>query len=95
MFRSVGGLKTRNDYDQDPQSTGFAFDEPTTPQALLCTSLITALPQTITKLSVFSFMPMQQDFSWEDAAKDILRYTIRHFNSFSSFKIKLTLSNSL
>ncbi len=40
-------------------------------------------------------MPMQQDFSWEDAAKDILRYTIRHFNSFSSFKIKLTLSNSL
>ena len=75
IVRSVGGLKDSvNDYDQDPEiATGFAFEEPT-PQALLAVLhrsllLYAQNPAEIKRVQLYA---MQQDFSWEDAAKEYL-----------------------
>ncbi|MFL7048308.1 starch synthase, partial [Vibrio cyclitrophicus] len=63
-----------NDYDEDSEvATGFAFEEPT-PQALLAVLHRSLLlyAQTPSEIKRVQLYAMQQDFSWEDAAKEYL-----------------------
>ncbi|MBW3696608.1 glycogen synthase GlgA [Vibrio sp. T187] len=75
IVRAVGGLKDSvNNYDETPEvATGFSFIEPT-PEALLIVLLRSLLlyaqsPAEIKRLQLYA---MQQDFSWDDAAKEYL-----------------------
>ena len=71
----MGGLKDSvNDYDQNPEvAIGFAFDEPT-PQALLAVLHRSLLlyAQNLFEIKRVQLYAMQQDFSWQDAAKEYL-----------------------
>ncbi|MGF1753717.1 glycogen synthase GlgA [Vibrio makurazakiensis] len=75
IVRAVGGLKDSvNDYDENSEiATGFAFSEPT-PEALLLVLMRSLLlyaqhPSEIRRVQLYA---MQQNFSWEAAAKEYL-----------------------